>query len=202
MLFNGSDRQHASLPGDQIDEFDFLSIDPSGWLLSKDPNGSLMIGRLCLSCMNALHHIDHVDKVGRVLCLFDGVFKLEREKEMFYLESNIRLLAHHNHQLDVIRECRVSRLLANMHQLLDEVGKVNALPRSSVRVDKDFWYMRWGNGWIEDATGNWPCTSMFHARSPHALQLNSTSGELRPGSNRLFIILGVFSNILCNHVCN
>ena len=44
MLFNGSDRQHASLSGNQIDEFDFLSIDPLGWLLSKDRNRSLMIG--------------------------------------------------------------------------------------------------------------------------------------------------------------
>ena len=114
MLFKGLDRQHASLSGDQIDEFDFLSIDPSGWLLSKDPNGSLMIGGLCSPCMNALHHIDHVDRMGRVLRSFDGVFEFEREKEMFYLESNIHLLAHRNHQLDVIRECRVSRLLANM----------------------------------------------------------------------------------------
>ena len=68
MLFNGSDRQHALLSGDQIDEFDFLSIDPLGSLLSKDPNGSLMIGRLRLPCMNALHHIDHIDRVGCVLC--------------------------------------------------------------------------------------------------------------------------------------
>ena len=132
MLFNGSDRQHTLLSSNQIDEFDFLSIDPLGWLLSKDPNGSLMIGGLRSPCMNALHHIDHVDRVGHVLHLFDGVFEFEREKEMFYLESNIRLLAHHNHQLDVIRECRVSRLLANMHRLLDEFGKVNALPRSSI----------------------------------------------------------------------
>ena len=113
MLFNSSNRQHASLSGDQIDEFDFQSIDPSGWLLSKDPNGSLMIGRLRSPCMNALHLIDHVDRVGHVLCLFDGVFEFEREKEMFYLESNIRLLAHHNNQLDVIRECSVFSLLAN-----------------------------------------------------------------------------------------
>ena len=30
-----------------------------------------------------------------------------------------------------------------------------------------------GNGCIEDATGNWHCTSMFHARLPCALRLNS-----------------------------
>ena len=131
MLFNGSNRQHASLSGDQIDEFDFLSIDLLGWLLSKDPNRSLMIGGLRSPCMNALHHIDHVNRVGRVLRSFNGVFEFKREKEMFYLESNIHLLAHHNHQLDMIRECRVSRLLANMRQLLDEFGKVNALLRSS-----------------------------------------------------------------------
>ena len=88
--------------------------------------------------MNALHHIDHIDRVGCVLRSFDGVFEFEREKEMFYIESNIRLLAHHDRQLDVIRECRVSRLLANMRQLLDEFGKVNVLPRSSVRVGEDF----------------------------------------------------------------
>ena len=91
-----------------------------------------MIGGLRSPCINALHHIDHVDRVGHVLCSFDGVFEFEREKEMFHLETNIHLLAHHNRQVNVIRECRVSRLLANMHQLLDEFGKVNALPRSSI----------------------------------------------------------------------
>ena len=34
-----------------------------------------------------------------------------------------------------------------------------------------------GNGCIEDATGNWPCMSMFHARSPCALRLNSTLNQ-------------------------
>ena len=37
--------------------------------------------------------------------------------------------------------------------------------------------MRGGNGCIEDAAGNWPCTSMLHARLPHALRLNSTLSQ-------------------------
>ena len=37
--------------------------------------------------------------------------------------------------------------------------------------------MRGSNGHIEDATGNWPCTSMFHARLPRALRLNSTLSQ-------------------------
>ena len=100
-----------------------------------------MIGRLRSPCMNALHLIDHVDRVGHVLCLFDGVFEFEREKEMFYLESNIRLLAHHNHQLDVIRECRVFSLLANTRQLLDEFGNQSSdiLQHSQNRPTGDRW---------------------------------------------------------------
>ena len=38
--------------------------------------------------------------------------------------------------------------------------------------------MHGGNGCIKNATGNWPGTSMFHARSPCALQLNSTLSQM------------------------
>ena len=38
--------------------------------------------------------------------------------------------------------------------------------------------MRGGNGCIKDATGNWPCTSVFHARSPRALRPNSMLSQM------------------------
>ena len=52
MLFNGYDRQSESFQA--IDEFDFLSIEPKGWKLEIDPNGSLMIGGLTLRAPRVL----------------------------------------------------------------------------------------------------------------------------------------------------
>ena len=114
MLLNGYDRQSASFQA--IDEFDFLSIEPMGWKLRKDPNGSLMIGGLRSPCMNARYPIDHVDRLGQVLRSFDGVFEFEREREFYYIEYNMRSLRvlKKNEDDDSIRECRVVRTLANM----------------------------------------------------------------------------------------
>ena len=45
--------------------------------------------------------------------------------------------------MDLIKECRITRLLANVCLLLDDYGKNHALnSKSSIRVDEDYWYMR------------------------------------------------------------
>ena len=106
-----------------------------------------MIRGLRSPCMNARYPIDHVDRLGRVLRSFDGVFEFEREREFYYIEYNMRSLRvlKKNKDGDSIRECRVVRTLANMRKLLNDFGRQHNLPRRSVRVDEDFWYMRGEN---------------------------------------------------------
>ena len=135
LIYNSCDRQHIALSTDQIEEFDFLSVQPSGWFLQTDPNGSLMIGGLRLPCMNACYDNDHID---RVLQSYDGVFEFEREKEFFYLECSIHSIRVNNDKgkilqcNDLIKECRITRAMAYMRLLLDGYGKVHSLPRSTV----------------------------------------------------------------------
>ena len=56
LLYNGCDRQQHLLANDQIDEFNFLSVDDSssGWCIKPDPNGSLMIGEITISVYECL----------------------------------------------------------------------------------------------------------------------------------------------------
>ena len=131
------------------------------------------MGGLRSPCMNAHYFVDPIDRVGHVLRSFDGMFELEREKEFFYMECNMRLLTS-GRQIHVSKECRLVRLMANMRRLLDEFGRANALPRSSVCVNEDFWYMRGGKDRIDTPVQDkaWPCMSIFHNHSPSALQLN------------------------------
>ena len=67
LIYNSCDRQHVALSCDQIEEFDFISVQPCDWFLQTDPNGSLMIGGLRSPCMNVCYDDDHIDRVGRVL---------------------------------------------------------------------------------------------------------------------------------------
>ena len=107
MLFNGADRQHASL--EQINKFEFLMPGSWGWTLTKDPNGSVLIGGPWSPCMNAHHFVDHMDRAGRMLRSFDGIFEFEGEKEFFYIEYNVHSLTFKS-QMDL----KVVRLLAKM----------------------------------------------------------------------------------------
>ena len=131
MLFNSADRQHASL--EQIDKSEFFMPGSSGWTLTKDPNGSVLIGELRSPCMNALHFMDHMDRVGRMLRSFNGVFEFEREKEFFYVEYNVHSLTFKS-QIDL----KVVRLLAKMCRLLDNFGESRHLPRLQYVLMKIF----------------------------------------------------------------
>ena len=134
LLYNSFDRQHFIFSMDQIDEFEFLNVKPSGWLVKADPNGSLMIGGLRSPCINACYDNDHIDRIGRVLRSYDGVFEFEREKEFFYLECSIHSIKSSKERVcnDLVKECRITRDMAYIHLLLDGYGKLNSLPRSSV----------------------------------------------------------------------
>ena len=126
LLYNGCDRKRHLLANDQINEFDFLSVDDSssGWCVKPDPNGSLMIGGLRSPCMNACYEEDHLDRTGRVLTSF------EREKEFFYLECSIRSLKETfsnkgvRHK-DLTKECRISKMIAYVRLALDKFNKFN-----------------------------------------------------------------------------
>ena len=134
LLYNGCNRQHFVFSLDQIDEFEFLNVKPSGWLVKTDPNSSLMIGGLRSPCMNACYDNDHIDRIGRVLRSYDGVFEFEREKEFFYLECSIHSIKSSKERVcnNLVKECRITRAMAHIRLLLDGYGKLNSLPRSSV----------------------------------------------------------------------
>ena len=122
------------LANDQIDEFDFLSVQDdssSGWCMKPDPNGSLMIGGLRSPCMNACYEEDHLDRTGRVLTSFDGVFEFEREKEFFYLECNIHSLKetfNNKGHKDLTKECGISKTIAYVRLALDKYDLANSIP--------------------------------------------------------------------------
>ena len=127
MLFNGLDCQHSSLGADeQIDEFNFLLCygNELNWHTRADPNSSMMTGGLRSPCTNAHYYVDCVDRMGCVLRSFDGMFEYEREKEFFYLECNIRLInVGDKFSFDPLRECKLTKLIANIRCLLDDFGK-------------------------------------------------------------------------------
>ena len=186
MLFNGLDHQHSSLGADeQIDEFDFLCYgNELNWHTQADPNSSTMIGGLRSPCMNAHYYIDCIDRVGSVLRSFNGMFEYKREKKFFYLECNIRLInASDKFSFNPLRECKLTNLIANMCRLLDDFGKKRSLPRSSIYVNEDFWYMSGDKGVInnsvniQDEATIWQCMSIFHARSPTTLKFNPTLSQ-------------------------
>ena len=184
MLYNGCDRQHVNLSADQIDEFDFLSIhgveEPPNWKLSCDPNGSVMVGGLRSPCMNVCYHRDCKDRLGGSLTSYDGVFEFEREKEFFYLECAARSIREDGPPEchDLIKDCRISRNLSLLRFTLREHGKSNFMPRSTVCVDEDYWYMRGNNrvNFNDDAVG-WPTGSIFHSRDPNSKTLNPTLSQ-------------------------
>ena len=139
-----------------------------------------MVGGLCSPCMNSCIDHDNIDRVGRCLRSYDGIFEYEREKEYFYLENSIRSISYGVSKkktfMDSIKECRITRFLANVHSLLDDYGKNHALnSRSSIRVDKDYWYMR-GHFMCDNNNEliSWPCSSIFHVRSHESMPLNDS----------------------------
>ena len=53
----------------------------------------------------------------------------------------LRKLCLGSDNADIISQCRVTRNLAMIREILNNYGKFNKLPRSCVRVNEDFHYM-------------------------------------------------------------
>ena len=79
---------------------------------------------------------------------FNGIFESEREKETFYIESMLRKLSFGSDNVDIISQCRVTRNLAMICEILNDYGKSNKLPRSCVRGNEGFHYMC-GKKWLQ-----------------------------------------------------
>ena len=77
-----------------------------------------------------------------------------------------------------LHECRISRIVARIREILNDFGKLKKFPRSMMCVDKDFHYMRGENGCNDDCLRNekqsWPLRSIFNARDPTTIELNPT----------------------------
>ena len=78
---------------------------------------------------------------------------------------------------DLTKECRINKTIVYVRLALDKYGLANSIPRSMVRVDEDYWYMRGGNCVVDDPDGKWPCTSIFYTRDPKSIKLNSTLSQ-------------------------
>ena len=91
---------------------------------------------------------------------------IERVGAYDYLENSIQSICHNVAEkktlMDSISECRITRFLANIRSLLDDYGKTHAVnSRSSIRVDKDYWYMRGKYMYDKESDKGWPCSSVF-----------------------------------------
>ena len=80
--------------------------------------------------------------MGKTLHTFDGVFDSEREKERFYMECMLRHLSEGREDIDMMGYVNVCRVLSYCRASLEDYAIKNDLPRSAVRVDEDFHYMR------------------------------------------------------------
>ena len=79
--------------------------------------------------------------MGKTVHTFDGVFDSEREKERFYVECMLRCLSEGG-SIDVMGCVNVCHMLSYCQASLEDYAIKNDLPRSAVRVDEDFHYMR------------------------------------------------------------
>ena len=97
---------------------------------------------------------------------------------MFYIESMLRRLADNEMANDKLHECRISRIMARIREILNNFEKLKKIPRSMMCVDEDFHDMRGKNGCNDDCLRNekqsWPLRSVFNARDPTTPKLNPT----------------------------
>ena len=117
--------------------------------------------------------------MGKTVHMFDGVFDSEREKERFYVECMLRRLSLEG-SIDVMGCVNVCHVLSYCRASLEDYAiKNDHLPRSAVRVDEDFHYMR-GKCGVNDNIQRtnpmaWPGQSVFLRRDyVNTLPLNKT----------------------------
>ena len=184
------DKLHYTFNNEEglIDEIKFLSCKQhensellkKDWTLIRDDKATgLLIGGLRSPCPNATYIMnDSLDNLDMNLTAYDGIFENEREKEIFYIESMLHRLADNEMANDKLHECRISRIVARIREILNDFGKLKKLPRSMMCVDEDFHYMRGKNGCNDDCLRNekqsWPLRSIFNARDPKTPEVNPT----------------------------
>ena len=188
MLYGNYGRQNAifvsednnfsnSYGGELIDETVFVrqgrhkQSTLKDWTLCESENKHLLLGGIRSPCPNGVVAAmgGTCDYVGKMIRMFCGVFESEWEKEQFYVECMLRRLSEGNEDIDVLNCISVCRMLSVCRSLLDDYGRRCDVPRSVLRVDEDFHYMRgkWGANDHEFKTKDmaWPTNSVFLQRN-------------------------------------
>ena len=192
MLYSNYGRQNAVLDDDNdddecggglIDEVRFhlqrrhAQSNLQSWKLKESSTKFLLLGGMRSPCPNGVTYKE--DYMGKTVHTFDGVFNSERERERFYVECMLRRLSSEGSSIDVMGCVNVCRMLSYCRASLEDYAIKNDLPRSAVRVDEDFHYMRGKCG----ANNNiqctnpmaWPGQSVFLRRDyVNTLPLNKT----------------------------
>ena len=109
-------------------------------MIHDDKVTGLLIGGLRSPCPNSTYVMnDSRDNLGMYLTMYDGIFENEQEKEMFYTESMLHRLADNEMANDELHECRISRIVARIREILNNFGKLKKLPRSMMCVDENLY---------------------------------------------------------------
>ena len=193
MLYSNFRRQNAVLSDDNyevtecggglIDEARFhlqrrhAQSNLPSWKLKESSTKFLLLGEMRSPCPNSVTYKE--DYVGKTMHTFDVVFDSEREKERFYVECMLRFLSEGREDIDVMGCVNMCRVLSYCRASLEDYAIKNDIPRSAVRVDEDFHYMRGkcsANDNIQRTNPMaWPGQSIFLCRDyVNTLPLNKT----------------------------
>ena len=197
MLYSNYGRQNAVLSDDDnyydeesedcggglIDETRFIGqkrhaqSNLTDWKLKELSTKFLLLGGVRSPCPNGVTSKE--DYVGKTIHTYDGIFDSEREKERFYVECMLRRLSEDREDIDVMECVNVCRVLSYCRASLDNYARTNGLPRSAVRVDEDFHYMRGKCGANDNVHHTnpmaWPSQSIFLRRDyVNTILLNKT----------------------------
>ena len=180
-IFVSEDNFSNGCRGELIDETVFVrqgrhkQSTLKDWTLCESENKHLLLGGIRSPCPNGVVAAmgGTCDYVGKTIRTFCGVFESEREKEQFYVECMLRQLSEGNEDIDVLNCVSVCNMLSVWRSLLDDYGRRCDVPRSALRVDEDFHYMRgkWGANDHEFKTKDmaWPTNSVFLQRNLRTL---------------------------------
>ena len=193
MLYSNYGRQNAVLSDDYeesedcggglIDEMRFYGqkrhtqSNLTDWELKESSTKFLLLGGVRSPCPNGVTSKE--DYVGKTIHRYDGIFDSEREKERFYVECMLRCLSEDREDIDIMECVNVCRVLSYCRASLDNYARTNGLPRSAVRVDEDFHYMRGKCGANDNMNRTnpmaWPSQSIFLCRDyVNTIPLNKT----------------------------
>ena len=176
-VFAGESNYSSKCGGELIDETAFICQGQHSqstlkdWTLRESENKHLLLGGIHSPCPNGVVVAmgKMCDYVGNTIRTFCGIFESEREKEQFYVECMLRRLSEGSEDIDVLMCVSVCCMLSLCRSLLDDYGQRHDLPRSALRVDEDFHYMRgkWGanDHALQENDMAWPTNSIFLQRN-------------------------------------